>query len=135
MSKPERPFLVTLLAESVLILSAYHMVRFGTALTQWNLLADLAPLPGPLYIAVTGLFWTLILLAVALNLWFGWMWVSLTTQIAILLYGIYYWFDRLVFQSAQPRMNWLFSLVVLILYLFFTALALGLPGSRKFFHR
>ena len=98
-------------------------------------LMDVMPMPGALYIALTGLFWTLILLAVALNLWFGWKWVPLTTAAVLLFYSIYYWLDWFVLQSAQPRLNGPFSLVLTILYLFFTALALGLPGSRKFFNR
>ena len=123
-----------MLAVSVLILTVYNAVRFGTALAEWDLLIAWMPTPGPFYIAATGLLWTLGLLAVALNLWFGWKWVRLTTALSLFLYLNYYWLDRLLF-SAQPRTNWLFSLGVTIVYSLFAALALGLPGSGRFFHR
>ena len=123
-----------MLAVSVLILTAYNAVRFGTALTQWTFLTEVMPNPGPLYIAGTGLFWTLGLIGVALNLWFGWKWARPNTFLALLLYTAYYWLDRVLF-SAQPRENWLFVLVLTILFFLFTALALNLPGSRKFFNR
>lgn len=131
---PKRPFIVTMLAASVLILTAYNAVRFGTTLVEWDLLTVWMPVPGPFYIAATGLIWTLGLLGVALNLWFGWKWVRPTTALTLFLYLSYYWADRLLF-SAQPRENWLFSLGVTILYSLFAALALGLPGSGRFFHR
>ena len=133
--RAERPFLVTLLVVSVLILSVYNAARFGTALAQWDLLLRLAPFPGPSYIATTGLFWTLVLLFAALSLWFRWKWIPLSTALILVLYSVYYWFDRLLFQSNQPRVNWPFALIFTIICLLFTALALGLPGSRKFFNR
>lgn len=131
---PKRPFLVTMLAVSVLILTAYNAVRFGTALAQWAFLTEVMPNPGPLYIVVTGLFWSLGLLGITLNLWFGWKWVRPITALALLLYSAYYWLDRVLF-SAQPRENGLFVLGMTIFYSLFVALALSLPGSRKFFNR
>ena len=134
MRQHKRPFLATLLALSVLTLTAYNAVRFGTALMQWYLILDLMPNPGPFYIAGTGLFWTLSLFGVFLNLWFGWKWVPPITAIVLILYSAYYWLDRFIFQSAQPREDWLFALAVTIIYLLFAALVLALPGSRKFFN-
>ena len=133
MNRPKRPFLVTMLAVSVLILTAYNAVRFGAALAQWTFLTGVMPNPGPLYIAVTGLFWSLGLLGVTLNLWFGWKWVRPITALGLLLYTAYYWLDRVLF-SAQPRENWLFVVALMIFFFLFAALALNLPGSRKFFN-
>jgi hypothetical protein len=130
----KRPFLVTMLAVSVLMFTFYNAVRFATALRQWDWLMIRMPTPGAAYIAATGLFWALVLLAVTLNLWLGWKWVRPTTALSLALYMSYYWLDRLFF-SALPRENWLFALGVTILYTLFTALALNLPGSQKFFQR
>lgn len=135
MTRPKRPFLVTLLAIGVLTLTIFNAIRFGTALAKWDLLLKWMPHPGPVYIAATGLFWTLGLFSVTLNLWFGWKWVRPTTATAILLYELYDWLDRIVYQSSLPRDNQLFLLIFSILFLFFTAIALSLPGSRKFFNR
>ena len=129
---PKRPFLVTMLTVGVLMLTVYNAVRFGTVLAQWDFLMDRMPNPGAPYIAVTGLFWTLGLLSVALNLWFGWKWVRPTTSLALFFYLVYYWLDRWLF-SAQPRENWLFMLGVTVFCSLFAALALSLPGSRQYF--
>lgn len=133
--RPKRSFLVTLLVWTVLILTIYNAVRLGTALAQWDLILKRMPVPGPFYIAITGLFWTLVLVGVSLNIWFAWKWVRPTTAVVLLLYSAYYWLDRLLFQSAQPRENWLFSLVLTILFWLFSALALFMPGSRKYFNK
>ena len=128
---PKRPFLVTMLAVSVLILTVYNAVRFGTALAQWDALKAWTPTPGALYIASTGLIWTLGLGSVTLALWLGRKWVRPTAALTLFLYLSYYWLDRLLF-SAQPRANWQFVLGLTILYAVFAALALNLPGSQKF---
>lgn len=131
---PKRPFLVTLLALSVLTLTVYNAIRFGTALTQWDFLQTRMPNPGTPYIAVTGLFWALGLGGVTLNLWFGIKWVRPSAILALSLYMSYYWLDRFLF-SAQPRANWSFALGITIFYGSFAALVLNLPGSQKFFNR
>ncbi len=129
----KRPFLVTLLAGSVLILTFFNAIRFGAALSQWDLVSRLMPRPGPIYIAATGLFWTLGLLIAALSLWFGWKWAPITAATLIALYIAYYWLDRLIYQSLVRRGNHVFSLVITIVFLLFTAVSIYLPGSRKFF--
>ncbi len=131
---PKRPWLVTLLALTVLMLTVYNAVRFWTVLTQWDFLLARMPNPGVPYIAATGLFWTLGLAGVTLNLWFGFKWVRSSTAFVLSLYLSYYWLDRFLF-SAQPRANALFVLGATILYCLFIALVLNLPGSRKFFDR
>ncbi len=129
----KRPFLVTLLAGSVLILTVFNAIRFGTALTQWDLILRFMARPGPVYIAGTGLFWALGLLIATLSLWFGWKWARPTAAALIAAYTAYYWFDRLFYQSLVARENQRFALGMTIFYLFFAAVALSIPGSRKFF--
>ena len=51
----KRPFLVTLLAVLVLIISCINLIRLIEAIRMWDFLASLPGVP-PLYIALTGLF-------------------------------------------------------------------------------
>ena len=131
--KTKRPFIVTLFVGGVLILTVFNMVRFSVTIAQWDLLMDLAPAPGPFYIAATGLFWTLGWLGVALGLWFGFHRVPPITLGMAILYAAYYWLDRSFAQAPVIRENQVFAVGVTVLFLFITAVALYLPGSRKFF--
>jgi len=130
----KRPFLVTLLALGVLILMVFNGVRFGSALAQWGSLLDFMPRPGPLYIAATGLIWTLGWLIVYLGLYYGWKWWACPTALAVsAFYAIYYWADRLVFQTAVERSNVTFAFITTFLCLAFVVIVLALPKSRAYF--
>lgn len=129
----KRPFLVTFLALGVLILTVFNAVRFGSALAQWDLILDFMPLPGPIYIAATGLIWTLGWLIVFLSLYLGWKWARQTTLTIPVFYTIYYWFDRLVFQAAVERSNTTFAIIATFLCLAFVVIILALPKSREYF--
>ncbi|NOY98764.1 MAG: hypothetical protein GXP40_06120 [Chloroflexi bacterium] len=132
---PSRPFSVTLLALGVLSLTTLNGVRFGAALIDWKLLDSIMPRPGPLYIAATGLIWTLGGLTVYTGLWLGRKWSRPAALIASVLYAAYYWFDRLTFRSSVPSANQPFALAATIVCLLFVITALSLPGSRKFFRQ
>ena len=135
MIHPKRPFLVTLLALGVLTLTIFNAIRFGTALAQWDFLLARMPVPGPFYIAATGLLWTLGLLIAALSLWFGWKWARPTAALMLSLYTLYYWLDRIFYQMAVARENQGFALIVSFISLLFTAVVLLSRGSQKFFNR
>jgi hypothetical protein len=128
-----RPIPVTLLAWSVLILTMFNAVRFGTTLAQWELIQSLMERPGPIYIAVTGLFWALGWLMVFFSLWLGKKRAGKVTLSITIVYCAYYWFDRLVYQTEIARENLVFSLSVSIFFLISTAIILHLPGSRNYF--
>jgi len=135
MNKEKRPFLVTLLCLGVLILMIFNGVRLGSAIAQWDLLLDLMPRPGPLYIVATGLIWTLGWLTVYLSLYLVWQQSLLIVLAVSILYAIYYWFDRLVFQALVERSNIVFALVAIFLCLTFVGIVLALPKSRKYFEK
>jgi hypothetical protein len=129
----ERPFLVTLLGLGVLILTVFNAVRFGSALAQWDLLLDFTPRPGPLYIAATGLIWTLGWLIVYLSIELKWKWARKAIFAFSILYIAYYWIDRLLFQTSQERSNIKFIFIGTVLGLAFVILTLTLPKSRVYF--
>ena len=131
--KKIQPFGVTLLAMLVLSLSALNLVRFGSALFQWNILEEFAPRPGPLYILLTGLLWTLIGFPLFLGLWRGMAWARRATIPAVAFYAIFYWFDRLYFQNREAPNNWIFALIATIVWLIFATIVVTHPNIRMFF--
>jgi len=130
--KPRRPFPVTLLAYGVLCFTALNAVRFGAALVQWQVLAEFASAAYATYIAVTGLVWALIGLALFSAIWLalkGARWGGLA---AITTYLGYYWLDRLLIQK-MPAQNAPFVLGVQAVLLLFGVLTL--LGAKGYFIR
>lgn len=104
---------------TVLILTAWNAIRLGASIADWNLLAEFAPRPGPLYIAASASFWTLGGIA---------LWIMLCRRISrsqrasaifMLGYAAWWWADRLLLQTPNP--NWPFALVLTIVLLALTA--------------
>ena len=101
---------------TVLFLAAWNVLRLISALADWSALADFAPRPGPLYIAITASFWTLACLAVARAIrrrnihTQGWYILLLLGYIA------WWWADRLIL-FAQPRTNTIFAAVVTAVFI------------------
>jgi hypothetical protein len=133
MTRPRRPLSVTLLALGVLSLTTLNAARLYTALAAWPWLAQYAPIPGPLYLALTGLAWTLAGLALYLGLWLGWERGRQAAFLLSLVYAAYYWLDRLLLQTDPARPNWLFAVLFTVLGLAYTYLALHRPKARRYF--
>ncbi len=94
--RPPRSCFVTILAVGVLIITAWHLTRFILALTQWRFLNQLVEGQAlPLYIAFTGLAWSVAGLVVGWRLWRK-MRYKPAVQIFLLLYLIYIWFDQYI---------------------------------------
>ncbi len=129
----KRPLSVTVLLLIVVWVTIHNGVRFGSAIAAWSTLREFASPPGPLYIALTGLFWTLAGWPVAYGLYLGRRWARGVTAIAVVLYAAYYWLDRLFVQSGGLRPNWPFALAITAYMLGLTVEALVLPGNASFF--
>jgi hypothetical protein len=121
-----RPFSVTLLALGVLSIAGLSLVRFITALRQWDFLAAL-PGVSPLYLTVTGLIWTAVWLPLAVGLWFGKAWSRTATLFASGIYAVYWWADRVfaanVSLSYDSGSAWQFpsaATVILLALVFWT---------------
>lgn len=131
--KKIQPFGVTLLAVLVLSLSALNLVRFGSAIAQWNILEKFAPRPGALYILLTGLLWSLIGFPLFLGLWRGKTWARQAILPTMAFYAVFYWFDRLYFQNRATPNNWPFALIATIVLLIFATIVIVHPNTRLFF--
>jgi hypothetical protein len=119
--RPGLPFRVTVLIWVVLSLTVWNLLRLWTALTWRARLAEFAPVPGPLYTGLSGGFWVLAGLFVLGSLWKGFPWQRRVLLAGALLYALWYWADRLLFQAARP--DWLFNAIVttlLLLHVFYT---------------
>ena len=130
-----RPITVTILALLVLSIPVMNLIRFGAALRYWDTLTNLAVSPGPLYIALTGLFWSIVGMGLFWSLWIGHPKSRTATLVMVPLYLIYFWTDRLFFQTKVPRENTPFVLVATILVVFYTLFTLSLPGNRFYLSR
>jgi hypothetical protein len=113
-----RPFLVTLVAILVLTITGIHLVRLIQTLSWWDFLSSL-PRVSPVYLALTGLFWTLAGLPIAIGLWFGRPGVPKATRLLAPAYALYVWLDRLLVSDAGREMvNLPFTVGVTALFLF-----------------
>lgn len=113
----KRPSSVTSLLFVVLCLTAWNATRLGAAIADWNVLAEFAPCPGPLYIAASASFWTFGGLAV----WTTIRRRSPRAQIAVaayvLGYAAWWWADRLLLRQPQPNSTFAIALTIFLLAL------------------
>lgn len=125
-----RPFLVTVLAVLVLIMTSINLIRFIEALVQWRFLSSL-PRVSPAYLAGSGLFWSLIGLPLTWGLWRGHPIAPKAARIVALAYAIYYWLDLVLLESrGEIFVNWPFiaGLTLVLLVSIFWVLS---PTSSK----
>lgn len=109
--RPARPRGVTILALGVLIIAGINLLKLRQALVDWDFLRELLPI-SPLYLALNGLVWGFLGLALTWGLWRGQGWAPGLTRLAALLYSLYYWTDRLVLSASPANRNWPFMAVV-----------------------
>jgi hypothetical protein len=129
----KRPASVTSLLFAVLSLTAWNALRLGAAIVDWDVLAEFAPRPGPLYIFTTASFWTLGGLATWRAIRRRNHHTLLFTAFYLIGYAIWWWIDRLLLQCASP--NWLFALALTILLLGLVALDLFSKKTISYFHQ
>jgi len=134
-SSRQPPVTVTLLAILVLIIAATNLIRLWAAIQYWETLVSIGVSPGPLYIALTGLTWSLVGFYLVWMVWTGRPGSRIAIIVISSLYMVYYWLDRLVFQSHFPQQNAPFVAGVSILVVFYMIITLLLPSNQEFFSR
>ena len=128
-----RPFLVTLVAILVLTITGIHLVRLIQTLSWWDFLSSL-PHVSPIYLALTGLFWTLAGLPIVVGLWLGRPGLPRATRLLALAYALYVWLDRLLVANADREMeNWPFAVGVTALFLFIVFWTFSRPQVKNYF--
>jgi hypothetical protein len=126
----KRPHSVTFLMFTVLCLTAWNAIRLFASIADWNLLAEFAPRPGPVYIAVSATFWTLSGVALWITIRRRSPRARLATAIISGAYALWWWADRLLLQA--PRPNWPFAIVATILILAMISILLYHPHTRAY---
>ena len=126
-----RPFGVTLLLWLVLSLSAWGAIRLLGTLRWWSVLSEFGARLSPLFLSITGTIWVLVGLALLWGLFTGKPWSRLGIPVAIFLWAMEYWAERLFFQS--PRANIPFALIATVLLFVLTYISAANQKTKRFF--
>ena len=126
----KRPNTVTTLLWLVLCLTAWNATRLFASIADWNLLAEFAPRPGPIYISVSAAVWTLGGVALWITIRRRSPRARLATAIISGAYALWWWADRLFLQTA--RLNGLFAAIATILILAMISILLYHPHTRAY---
>jgi hypothetical protein len=129
----KRPFSVTLLLWLVLSLTAWGAVRLLAALRWWNVLNEFGARLGPLYLFVTGAGWIAAGIVLLWGLFSAKLWIYRAIPIAISLWLVQYWVERLFFESS--RANLPFALIASFLLLVLTLMSAFNRRTKEFFIR
>ena len=130
-----RPKSVTLLAVGVLTLAGYYFYRVILVAAQWDFLIDLFPNSYiPYYLALTGVLWGIVGMVIGWGLLRGHHWAPRITQIVVVIFTLYWWFDNL-FLASDPAVQTsvLFRLIATIFLLGLIFLILARPGAKLYF--
>jgi hypothetical protein len=98
----------TLTIAVVLCYTAWNAVRFRTSIAWRSVLEEYEVQGGTAYLAFTGAFWTLLGLMLLFALLSGKRWAGRMLIASSLAYSLWYWMDRMLFQT--PRHEWLISI-------------------------
>ncbi|MCX6059430.1 MAG: hypothetical protein NTW69_14920 [Chloroflexi bacterium] len=106
----KNPFRVTLMLWLVLSLTAWNALRAWTSLAWRGVLDEFSSLPSSTVTAVSGMIWMMIGILLAWGLWQRKFWASKLLLGASAGYSVWYWSERLIWQSPHP--NWPFAVIV-----------------------
>jgi hypothetical protein len=123
----KRPWSVTTLVLLVLIIAVINLIRFLLSIRDWDFIASRSSV-SPLYLALTGLIWTVAGIFLLWGLWRAKPWTPNLMQAVGLTYALYYWLDQIFLKDHQfsettgairavlPT-NWLFAALVTAVFL------------------
>lgn len=129
----KRPFGVTLLLWLVLSLTAWGAVRLLATLRWWGVLNEFEARLSPLYLSIAGAGWIVAGVILLWGLFSAKLWVSRAILIAISLWLVQYWVERLFFESS--RANLPFALIASLLLLAVTFMIARNRRTKEFFIR
>jgi hypothetical protein len=139
----QRPGSVTILVSGVLIITVINLTRLVLSIRYWDFLTS-QPGISPLYMALTGLIWTLAGSLLIWGLWRAKIWAPRLTEAVALTYALYYWLDHVflvdhpvggsegAFRALLP-VNWRYAAGATIVCLAFTAWTLERRKVKTYF--
>ena len=128
-----RPFSVTLLLWLVLSLSAWGAVRLLAVLRWWDVLNEFEARLSPLYLFLTGAGWLVVGMVLLWGMFSAKLWIRLAIPIAIIIWVVEYWIERIFFESA--RANFSFVLIISVLLFTLTFISAFHRRTKEFFIR
>jgi hypothetical protein len=128
------PIRVILLLALVFCVTSWQAIRFATSIAWSVTLVTYEPYPGPIYIGITGTFWTLTGLFLLWSMRRGKRRTRTAFLLASSLYAAWMWADRFFVQN-QMRANWPFDLALTIAWLVFTIIVVIDPRNKIYFER
>jgi hypothetical protein len=130
---PRRPFCVTILALVVLIFTSLNAFRSGTAIHTWDFLTTLQLNVPNIYFVVTGLIWSVVGVLLIFGLLTKKRWSIRLGRAVIILFAVYYWFDRLLIAERVSIISrWQFTLGLTFLLVIIAFWILGRPTTKEF---
>jgi hypothetical protein len=117
----------------VLSLSAWGLVRLLAALRWWNVLYEFEARLSPLVLVITGALWLIGGGVLLWGLFSGGRWTYRAVPIAIAVWLVEYWIERLFFES--PRANLPFALIASLLLFIVTLISALNPRTKEFLIR
>jgi hypothetical protein len=132
--RPARPFSVTIFALLVLSIAGINLIRFVQALVEWQFWAATLPV-SPVYLALSGLVWTLTWAPLAWGLWQGYSWAHTFTLPAAGAFALYYWLDRLFLKGGAGSSSLPVAVLLTLVFLLYARWMLNRPQARDFFIR
>jgi hypothetical protein len=129
----KRPFGVTLLLWLVLSLTVWGAVRLLATLRWWDVLNEFEARLSPLYLSITGTGWIVAGGVLLWGLFSAKLWASRATLIAISLWLVQYWVERLFFEAS--RANLPFALIASFLLFAVTWMIAFNRRTKEFFIR
>jgi hypothetical protein len=137
-NNPRRPFSVTLLALAVLIFAVVHLIRLVGAIRQWDFLQSWEGVSA-LYLALSGLGWALVSLPLTWGLWRGKPWAPPATRIAVPVYLLYAWIDRIFVANPEITLkataSWPFMVGASLISLLLVYWILSRSKAKAFYRR
>jgi hypothetical protein len=118
---------------AIAVIAIYRLIG---ALTG-SALFTLVNLPASLqvYLAGSGLLWTLACLPALWGLTWRTTWSLKATWAATLFYLVSYWLERLfLWQPESNRETWLFYATLSVLWIILTFVTFKLPSTRRYLH-
>ena len=139
----KRPWSVTLLASGVLLITVINLIRLVLSIRYWDFLNSRLGI-SPIYLALTGLIWTIAGALLIWGLWRAKNWAPKLIQAVALTYALYYWLDLIFVKdhlvsgesgdiSALLPVNWQFSAGVTVVCLAYMVWTLGRSKVNAYF--
>jgi hypothetical protein len=139
----KRPWSVTLLVLLVLLITILNLIRIVLSIKDWGFLSTYSTI-SPLYLALTGLVWSVAGGFLMWGLWKAKPWAPRLMQAFGLTYALYYWLDQIflkdhplsetkgIVQAVIPT-NWQFAAIVTALALVFMEWVMNRKKVKEYF--